>query len=171
MNLWLTLHLFGVVLFVGNIITAAYWKVRADLLKNPVIIHSTVKNVMLADYMFTLPGLVLISVSGIVMAGRAEMPMSGLNWLTLSLILLAVTGIIWLAILIPLQRRMILHSAQCLESGHISKAYHQASRYWAIFGIIATLLPIVILLWSNDVTSNDFPSLKSMTRSDFSLTS
>lgn len=54
MNIWLTLHLIGVVLFVGNIVTAAFWKVRADLSKNPVVIHSTVKNVMLADYVFTL---------------------------------------------------------------------------------------------------------------------
>lgn len=145
MNLWLTLHLVGVVVFVGNIITAAFWKVRADLSKNPAVIYSTVKNVMLADYVFTLPGLVLIIVSGIVMAVQAKMPLSGLNWLTLSLILFAVTGVIWLAVLIPLQRGMIRQSAQCIESGNISKDYHQASRYWAIFGIAATLLPIVIL--------------------------
>lgn len=113
MNLWLTLHLIGVVIFVGNIITAAFWKVRADLTKNSVEIHSAVKNVMLADYIFTIPGLVLIIVSGSIMAARAGMPMSGFNWLMLSLILLAVTGIIWAVILIPLQLKMIRYSAQC----------------------------------------------------------
>jgi uncharacterized membrane protein len=145
MNLWLTLHLVGVVVFVGNIITAAFWKVRADLSKNPAVIHSTVRNVMLADYVFTLPGLVIIIISGIVMAVQAKMPLSGLNWLTLSLILFTVTGVIWLAVLIPLQRGMIRHSAQCIDSGNISKEYHLASRCWAIFGIAATLLPIIIL--------------------------
>jgi uncharacterized membrane protein len=100
---------------------------------------------MLADYMFTLPGLVLIVVSGMVMAERAGLPMSGLKWLTLSLILFAVTSVIWLAFLIPLQRRMIRLSAQCVESGNITKTYLQASRNWAIFGIIATLLPVAIL--------------------------
>ncbi|WP_207953142.1 hypothetical protein [Paenibacillus agricola] len=39
MNLWLTLHLVGVVLSVGNIITAAFWKIRADMTKNPAVIH------------------------------------------------------------------------------------------------------------------------------------
>ncbi|XEC94234.1 DUF2269 family protein [Paenibacillus tarimensis] len=145
MNLWLTLHLIGVVIFLGNIITAAFWKVRADLEKNPAVIHSAVKNVMLADIVFTLPGLILIIVSGIVMAVRAEMPMSGLNWLTISFILFAVTGIIWLAFLLPLQRAMIRYSGESVESGNISRAYRQASRNWAIFGIAATLLPIVIL--------------------------
>jgi len=145
MSLWLTLHLIGVVLFVGNIITAAFWKVRADLKKNAVEIHSAVKNVMLADYIFTIPGLVLIIVSGNIMAARAGMPMSGFNWLTLSLILLAVTGIIWAVILIPLQLKMIRYSEQCIKSGAISKAYQDASRLWAVFGIAATMLPLVIL--------------------------
>ncbi|MGE7053268.1 DUF2269 family protein, partial [Paenibacillus glucanolyticus] len=31
MTLWLFLHIAGCVLFLGNIITAAFWKVRADL--------------------------------------------------------------------------------------------------------------------------------------------
>ena len=145
MDLWLVLHVVGVVLFVGNIVTAAFWKVRADLSKNPELIHITSKNVMLADFVFTIPGLILIIVSGIVMAVEGEMPMSGLNWLTLSLIMLAVTGVIWLAVLIPLQRRMIRLSARSIESGTISQAYNLASRNWAIFGVVATLLPVGIL--------------------------
>lgn len=145
MNLWLTLHIIGVVVFVGNIITAAFWKVRADITNAPAEIHRAAKNVMLADYIFTLPGLLLVIVSGSVMAARAGFSMTGLNWLTLSLILFAVTGIVWGAILIPLQLKMIRYSAECIGSGTISKAYRDASRSWNVFGIAASLLPIVIL--------------------------
>ncbi|RXZ81929.1 DUF2269 family protein [Paenibacillaceae bacterium] len=145
MNVWLLLHLVGAILFVGNIVTAAFWKIRADVQKNPTVIHSVVKNVMLADYVFTLPGLLLIIVSGNVMAVQADMFTQGLNWLMLSLILFAVTGVVWLAILIPLQRAMIRHSAACVDSGKISEEYARASRIWSVFGIIATLLPVVIL--------------------------
>jgi len=35
MTLWLFLHIAGCVLFLGNIITAAFWKVRADLKGDP----------------------------------------------------------------------------------------------------------------------------------------
>ncbi|KIL38746.1 membrane protein [Gordoniibacillus kamchatkensis] len=145
MNFWLLLHVIGVVLFVGNIITAAFWKVRADAQKNAAIIHHAAKNVMYADYAFTLPGLVCIVISGIAMAVQANISMRGLNWLSLSLILFAVTGIVWLAILIPLQRAMIRHSAACIESGAISGAYSRASRLWAVFGTVGTLLPLLIL--------------------------
>lgn len=145
MSLWLVLHLLGVLLMVGNIVTAAFWKIRADLTGNPGVIHHTVKNIMTADYFFTIPGLVLIIISGCTMAGRSGASFSGWNWLTLSLILLAVTGFIWLAVLIPLQLKMIRFSAACVEEGAVSAEYRVASRRWAIFGIAATLLPIVIL--------------------------
>lgn len=143
--MWLTLHLIGVLLMVGNIITAAFWKVRADLTRNPLVIHHAVKNVMIADYFFTIPGLVLIIISGAVMAGQFGVSLVGLNWLTLSLILLLITGFIWLAILIPLQLRMIRYSADSVKTGVISAEYRRASRQWAIYGVAATFLPIVIL--------------------------
>jgi uncharacterized membrane protein len=146
MGIWLTLHLIGVVIFLGNVATAAFWKVRADISRNASLVHSTVKNVMLADYAFTLPGLALIVLSGIVMAIQAGIPLAELNWLTVSLALFAVTGAIWLAVLLPIQRAMIRHSGACLGSGTLSAAYYRASRYWTGFGIAATLLPFVILV-------------------------
>ncbi|MDQ0115862.1 DUF2269 family protein [Paenibacillus harenae] len=145
MKLWLVLHLLGVLLMAGNIITAAFWKIRADLAGNPIVIHQAAKNVMIADYAFTIPGLVMIIVSGGAMASESGVTWTGINWLTLSLILLSVTGIIWLAILIPLQRKMIRSSADGIKTGTISAEYRRASRQWAIYGVAATLLPIIIL--------------------------
>ncbi len=145
MSFLLFVHLFGAVIFLGNIITAAFWKIRADVKGDAALIHSAAKNVMLADFVFTLPGLILIIVSGALMAAEAGYPMSGFNWLTLSLILFALTGVLWLGVLLPIQRGMIRLSAQALQSGVIPKAYRRASLYWAVFGTIATLLPVAIL--------------------------
>lgn len=145
MSLLLLLHLIGAVLFLGNIVTAAFWKVRADLQSDIGIIHSTNKNLMLADVVFTLPGLILIIVSGILMAAREGALSEGFNWLTLSLILFAVTGVVWLAILIPLQRAMIRHSSPAAASGGLPEAYRKATRLWNGFGIAATLLSLAIL--------------------------
>lgn len=145
MHLYLLLHVVGVVLFLGNIVTAAFWKVRADLQGNPAVIHQTVKNVMLADWVFTLPGLALIIVSGGLMAAEAGYALSGTDWLTVSLVLFGATGVIWLAVLLPMQRAMIRHSAAALADGTIPEAYRQASRRWNVFGVAATLIPVVIL--------------------------
>lgn len=145
MTLWLFMHIAGCVLFLGNIITAAFWKVRADLKGDPAEIHNTVKNVMLADMIFTLPGLLLIIISGVVMAVQAGYGMGGMSWLIASLILFGVTGILWVGFLIPLQKGMIRHSMQSIRDGVISAGYKRVSAYWAVGGTIATLLPLVIL--------------------------
>jgi len=145
LNFLLFLHIFGVIIFLGNITTAAFWKVRADIKKDPESIHNTVKNVMVADFIFTLPGIILIIVSGILMAVQTGYSMDTFNWLTLSIFLFVLTGILWLAILIPIQRSMIRHSARSIDKGIISDAYQKASRYWTIIGIATTLVPVFIL--------------------------
>lgn len=145
MGVLLFLHVFGVVLFLGNIVTAAFWKMRSHRTGNPTVIHHAAKNVMLADIVFTIPGLLLILVSGSLMAERTGYPMGELNWLTLSLLLFALTGVIWLAVLLPLQRSMIRHSARSLENGEMNETYRRVSLYWDAFGTVATLLPVVIL--------------------------
>jgi len=145
MHFWLFVHVLGAVLLVGNIVTAAFWKLRADWQGQPVVIHSAAKNVMMADAVFTLPGIFMIIVSGSLMAEKAGYSLSGWNWLTLSLFLFTVTGIIWAAVLLPLQRSMIRHSRLALESGTISAAYRRASAAWAVFGTAATLLPVAVL--------------------------
>lgn len=145
MNVWLTLHVAGVALFLGNIVTAAFWKARADFGKRPEAVHAAVRNVMLADYVFTLPGIVLIAVSGIVMAQGAGIPMFGGNWLTASLLVFGATGAVWIGALLPLQRAMIRHSAASVVAGELSEAYRRASRRWAICGVACTFLPLVVL--------------------------
>ncbi|WP_110945080.1 DUF2269 family protein [Paenibacillus phocaensis] len=145
MGFWLTLHLIGVLLMVGNIVTAAFWKIRADRTGNPRIMHHAAKNVMIADYVFTIPGLALIVLSGGMMTGSLGYSLMGLNWLTFSLSLFALTGLIWLLILLPMQRQMIRLSADGIESGSVPADYHKASRNWAIYGTVATLLPLGIL--------------------------
>lgn len=145
LNVLLFLHIFGAVIFLGNIVTAAFWKVRADIKRDPALIHNTVKNIMLADFIFTLPGLILIIGSGTLMAVQSGFSMDTFNWLTFSLFLFVLTGILWLAIIIPIQRLMIRYSAQSIDEGVISNKYRKVSRYWSIFGIITILLPVVIL--------------------------
>lgn len=141
----LAIHILSAVVFVGNFITAAYWKVRADRSGNLDIISLTAQGLLRADYMFTLPGIVGLLATGIAMVGITDWAMFQEPWLSLSFILLIVTAIIWAAILLPLLRRMVRLAQLGAASGTPDPAYRQASKKWAMFGGIATLLPVVIL--------------------------
>ncbi|HEU0021936.1 MAG TPA: DUF2269 domain-containing protein [Dehalococcoidia bacterium] len=145
LEIFLAVHILSAVVFVGNIITAAYWKVRADRSGNLETIALTAQGLLRADYIFTLPGIVGLLATGILMVGITGWGRFQEPWLSISFILLVVTGIIWAAILLPLQRRMVRLAQLGAARGTPDPAYRQASKRWAILGGIGTLLPVVIL--------------------------
>jgi uncharacterized membrane protein len=141
----LALHILSAVIFVGNIITAAFWKVRADLSGNLETIALTTRAVLIADWAFTGPGILVLLGTGLAMVGLTGWERFQELWLGLSFVLLIVTGIIWIVVLVPLQRRMARLARDGAASGTLDSAYYRTSRMWAIFGGIATLLPVIIL--------------------------
>jgi len=144
MALLLFLHIAGAVLLVGNIVTAAFWHWLAQRTRSAEIVHFSAKTVMKADLAFTLPGILLIVGSGAAMAERSGYG-GAFDWLTLSLVLFGLTGAIWLAVLLPLQRSMIRRSAEALDTGVIPRAYTRALLNWYVFGTAAVLLPVAVL--------------------------
>ena len=66
-------------------------------------------------------------------------------WLAVSLTLVVLVGVLWVAVLLPLQIRMARLARQGLKQGSRDPAYDRASRLWAVSGGIATLLPVVVL--------------------------
>jgi uncharacterized membrane protein len=141
----LVLHIGSAMLLAGNLITSAFWKVRADRSGNLEAIAMTSRAVLLADYAFTLPGLAVLLLSGIVMVGITSWSRFQETWLAVSLLLLILTALIWLLRLLPLELRMRRMSREAVDGGALDPAYARVSRQWAMFGGIATTIVIVIL--------------------------
>jgi len=139
------LHLLGVVLFVGNIITAALWKTRADRSGDLATIAYAQRTVALADWMFTVPGVLLVLIGGYGMAARRPWPLHGIHWLEWGQGLFWLAALIWLFVLVPTQRRLIAASAAGRKSGALPPEFARLSKRWAMWGGIATLLPLIVL--------------------------
>jgi len=139
------LHVFGAVVFIGNIITAALWKLRADATRNPRVVLETVRTVHLCDWVFTAPGVALLLGSGLFMAARAGIPIWDVFWLRTAFVLLNVTGVLWVAVLLPVQSALIREAARGLEQGQITHRYRTLSLVWNAVGLVATLLPLINL--------------------------
>ena len=144
-NILLVIHILSAVVFVGNIITAAFWKVRADRSGNLDTIASTSRSLLQADYIFTVPGIAGLLITGVALVGLTGWARFQEPWLSASFLLLILTAIIWAAVLLPLQLRMVRLAEQGAASGTADPGYVSASKRWAMFGGIATLLPLVIL--------------------------
>lgn len=145
MKVYLFLHVLGAILFVGNIITAAFWKLAADRTGDPRTIHQTSRLVMLADYAFTLPGIAMLLIFGHLLVHEAGYSLWEWSWLGISYALFIVSGMIWMVVLLPGQRKMVQSSKIGLESGRIPDSYYRYSRLWNGFGTISILLPLITL--------------------------
>jgi uncharacterized membrane protein len=146
MYTWLKfLHIFGVVLFLGNIVTAALWKARADRSGDLGAVAFAQRGVAMADWVFTLPGVVLVLIGGYGMAAKRPWPLHGLPWLEWGQAFFWAAVVIWLLVLVPTQRRLIEVSEGAKAAGTLPPEFRRLSRRWAMWGGIATLLPLVVL--------------------------
>ena len=135
-----SLHILGVVLFLGNIIITGWWKVMADRTKNKQIIAFAQHQVTLTDYVFTLGGVLLVLATGIANAMLHELDYFSIKWLAWGYWLFIASGIIWAAILIPVQIKQARMAKQFSEQEPIPEQYWKLGNLWIVFGTLATLL-------------------------------
>jgi uncharacterized membrane protein len=141
------LHVAAVVLFLGNIVTGLLWKVHADQTKDPVIIRHTVAGLIRADRWFTIPGVVLIVISGVAAAIIGGLPLLGTRWILWGIILFTISGIAYMARVVPLQRQMLNVARSGAETGNFDwDKYHSLSRGWNLWGTIALLAPALAMI-------------------------
>lgn len=145
--LWLkTIHIFGVVLFLGNIIVTGWWKNLADRTKNPQIIAFAQRQVTLTDFIFTTGGVLIL-----LGAGMANVFLHGLSystkWLSHGFAIFILSGLIWAIVLIPTQIKQAKMAKIFANSGEIPQAYWRLCNRWNWFGLIATILPLMNLYW------------------------
>jgi uncharacterized membrane protein len=140
------LHVLGVILLIGNVTITAFWKVFADRSNDPRVIAEAQRIVILADWFFTASGIVLIVVGGYGMLFVAGLsPFDG-AWLVWGQILFLVSGVIWVAVLVPAQIRQA-RAAKTLKRGSpIPPRYWADGRLWLAWGIAATI-PLVAAVY------------------------
>jgi uncharacterized membrane protein len=144
-NLLLTLHILAAVWLMGHLISSAFWKARADRSGNPETIATAAQALVQSNMMFTGPGIVVLLGTGIWMAGLTGWERFQELWLGTSFVLVIIMVIIWLAVLLPQQRRMARFAAASLEGIDQGDNYRRASKLWGMAGGIMTLIPVIVL--------------------------
>ena len=136
------LHVLGVVLLIGNVTITAFWKVMADRTGDAKLISHSIRNVIIADWLFTLTAILLLIVGGYGMALVGQLDLFQPNWLGYGQLLFLLSGLIWVAVLIPYQWKLSRIAQELRENGDIPSEYLRLSRAWLIWGIVATV-PLV----------------------------
>jgi uncharacterized membrane protein len=139
------IHLFGVILFLGNIIVTGVWKVLADRTGEPRIIAYAQRLVTLTDWIFTAGGVALILIGAYGMAAVGHLDLRGSAWLVWGQAMLAASGAIWVVVLIPTQILQARQARAFAKDGAIPQSYWRRGRRWAVWGTIATVIPLANL--------------------------
>lgn len=141
------LHIFGVVLFLGNIIITGWWKVMADKTGDYRIIAFAQRQVTLTDWIFTFGGVLIILIAGFGMTGHMGEDAFQQRWLRWGYGLFVLSGVIWVFVLLPVQILQARMAKRFAESGDIPDRYWKYGKIWLWFGITATVIPLANLYW------------------------
>ena len=141
------LHVFAVVIFLGNLITGILWKLHADQTRNPVIIRHTIAGLIRADRWFTIPGVVLVLIGGFGAAVVGGLPFVRTRWILSGIVLFTISGVAYMARVVPLQRQMLRVARTGVETGTLDwDKYGSLTRSWNLWGTIALVAPILALV-------------------------
>jgi len=145
------IHLFGIILFMGNIIITGWWKTLADRTGEPRIIAFAQRQVTLTDFIFTFGGVTILLAAAFGMVYHLDenvMPyIYSERWLNWGYWLFIVSGVIWVTILIPVQYIQAKMAHIFAETGEIPDRYWTLGKIWLVFGILATIIPLANIYW------------------------
>jgi uncharacterized membrane protein len=141
------IHVFAVVIFLGNIITGLYWMQIAVKTKELQIISHTMKGIIKADRYFTIPGIIIITTFGIMAAISAHFPIFHTGWIVWSIILFSISGIVFSIKVAPLQRKIYNLTSNKNGSPDFDwKNFDKIYLQWDVWGLIALATPLLAFL-------------------------
>lgn len=143
-----SIHVFAVVIFMGNIITGLFWKMHADGTKDRTIIAHTMRGLIRADRWFTVPGVVVITAAGILGAIQGGLPLLRTGWILWSIILFSASGVAFGWKVAPLQKRLLRMSETARDFEWTT--YRSVSLQWEMWGLFAAVTPaaaVILMTW------------------------
>jgi uncharacterized membrane protein len=142
-----TIHVFSVVIFLGNIITGLFWHLHAERTRDARVLAHTMAGIIRSDRFFTTPGVFAILASGVWLAIQGSFPLLRTGWILWPIVLFAVSGAVFLLRVAPLQRRLHAMALAGAERGTFDlAAYRKLAKAWELWGALALLTPAAALV-------------------------
>lgn len=133
-----TLHILSSVLLVGTGFGSAFYLFFINRSKNVNAIAEVSRLVVIADWCFTTPAVIIQPISGIALAMMAGSTLDT-PWILLSLLLYILAGACWLPVVwLQIKMRNMAVSAATIQQA-LPSLYWRYARYWEYLGYPAFL--------------------------------
>ena len=142
--LWLKIiHILSATVLFGTGLGTAWYQWRAHRTGDARVIAAVSREVVLADWLFTTPAVIIQPVTGVWMALLVGYPLTS-PWLAWSIGLYLLAGACWLPVVwIQLQLRD-LAAAAARQGGDLPARYHRLFRIWFALGWPAFIAVVVV---------------------------
>lgn len=138
------IHVITVIIFLGNITIAPFWKMRAEKTKDRLYLIKTWEGIIRADKYFTMPGVSILTLFGIGAAAHFKYNFIETGWIFWSIIMLAISGAAFMVRVVPIQKNIVAYLTD--ESRFNWDGYNKLSKQWDVWGSIATLSPWIAVI-------------------------
>ena len=140
-----TIHILSAILLFGTGLGTAFHGLASNLSRDVRAIAVANRNVVLADWLFTAPSVILQPVTGLWLAWLKGWPLTS-GWIVWTLALYALAGACWLPV-VWLQIRMKQMSNAAVASGEpLPPVYRRYFLWWFALGWPAFTAMVLILV-------------------------
>jgi uncharacterized membrane protein len=139
------IHIASAAVLFGTGLGIAFFKWIADRTENVTAIRVVSEEVVLADWLFTLPAIIVQALTGFALAGLMGYPLSH-GWLAWSIALFLVAGACWIPVVWLQIRMRNLARASDREGRPLPTGYRAFARIWLWLGVPA-FAAVVLVFW------------------------
>jgi uncharacterized membrane protein len=131
-RLLLVLHLLGTVAFFSNLIAALFWQARASRDRHPAVVAFAFRTLNAGDSWITPIAVATLLASGVGLALVSGRSILGTGWLLWSTAAFLGSGLVFVARVLPAQRRLARWTANEAAAGRLDRErYAWEARRWA----------------------------------------
>lgn len=139
------LHILSSTVLFGTGIGSAYYMFFASRTNDARIAAHVVKQVVIADWLFTTTTIILQPLSGLWLAHIAQFPLTS-RWLLWSIVLYFVAGACWLPVVAIQIRMRRLAEAAAARNQPLPAEYRRYLTTWTALGVPA-FVALVVVFW------------------------
>ena len=137
------LHILSSTLLFGTGLGSAFYMFCASRTRDPRVIAVVVRYVVIADWLFTTPAIILQPLTGMYLLRLLGLPFTS-QWIAWSIALYLLAGAAWLPVVWMQIRMRDLAAAAVVSNGAIPELYWRYLRWWVALGIIAFVALVVV---------------------------
>jgi len=138
------IHILSAVIIAGTGTGIAFFMFMASRSKNVAAMAITARHVVLADWIFTAPAIVVQFFSGVLLMKKLGYSFTS-TWFFLVMSLFIFIGLCWTPVVI-IQYRLRALADRSLMTGRVDASFTKMMRLWTVLGVPA-FTSLLIIFW------------------------